>query len=118
MNSAGRRSAGCSDSTPSTLDFDATSNGDARLGSTGNVSFDFRSWLGICAEIKGGAAYATWRKTFSRGFGNEPGPLGLYEPEPMGAVRCGVYRATWPGLGSRPRTRPGPKMPDQRLVFY
>jgi hypothetical protein len=99
MNSVGRRSAGCSDSTPSTLDFDAASNGNAQSLSVGNVSFDFRSRLEIRAGIKGGARGA---KPFSRGLGDEPGPLDLYELKPMGAVRYGVYRQRGQALGPDP----------------
>jgi hypothetical protein len=65
-------------------------------------------------------------KSFSPGSGDEPRPLDLYEPGPlvlyesgpMGTVRCSVYRATWPGFGSRPRTWPGSKVHDQRPFFH
>jgi hypothetical protein len=74
--------------------------------------------LGDAPGLKGVPQAPCGAKPFTPGLGDEPGPLGLYKPGPMGAVRCSVYKATWPGLESRPRTRPRPKVPDQRPVFY
>jgi hypothetical protein len=73
--------------------------------------------LGDASGLKGVPQAPRGANPFSPGLGDEPGPLRLYEPGPMGDVHCSVYRATWPDLGSRPRTRPGPKVPDQRAFF-
>jgi hypothetical protein len=65
--------------------------------------------------VPGGAATA---KPFSPSLGYKPGQMCPNEPGPRGAVRLGGFGATWPGLWSGPRTRPGPKGPDERPVFY
>jgi hypothetical protein len=57
-------------------------------------------------------------KPFSPGLRYKLGQMGSNEPGPMGVVRLGGFEATWPGLLSRPRIRPGPKGRDERPVFY
>jgi hypothetical protein len=77
-----------------------------------------RPGLGHVPRLKGYCRRPRGAKSFSPGLGDEPGPLGLYEPGPMGTVRCSVYRATWLDLESRHRTRPRPKVSNQRPVYY
>jgi hypothetical protein len=74
--------------------------------------------LGYEQGLKGLPQTQRAAKPFNPGLGYEPGLKVPNKLGPIGAVSLSVYGATWPGLWSRSRTRPGPKRPDERPVFY
>jgi hypothetical protein len=52
--------------------------------------------LGHTPGLKGVPQAPRGTKPFSPGLGDEPVPLGLYEPGPMGVVRCSVVNVARP----------------------